>query len=377
MVFSQSYKMSRDGKRHPLSVSQVKQIAGRAGRYGLHAPTPRSDGNVSRSDTRPTSSPPGLVTSVMPKDLPFLRRTLSITPPPISTAIISPTSQSLLAASELVKPSHAQLGQGQRCQSYLVTLADAHRYTAQTLPWLRYSGFDTQDDSWEKIAVWLEEQEAKRKDLGAFDFDTVFLFFTAPLPLRDTGALAFCNALFRIYKEDLHVPIQRCLLEGLPDFEGGFIALLERSELALGLVEPVSTDESPSTDDRQISIPKDADKGSRLPSFALLLQKMETLHSALSMYVWLTYRRPTSFSGMAEAQDLMPRVQKVIEALLSRRAAVASKLNIHDMETQLHRAAPSLDIEYSRDYRTKRLLQDQRAVLFKGLQDAKRKRTSV
>src|SRR4051812_9539574 len=59
----------------PLSVSQVKQIAGRAGRFGLHN----------------SSSSGGVVTTLNAKDLPLLKTILPGDLPPVPRAVMDPT----------------------------------------------------------------------------------------------------------------------------------------------------------------------------------------------------------------------------------------------------------------------------------------------
>ncbi|KAF8548464.1 P-loop containing nucleoside triphosphate hydrolase protein [Imleria badia] len=71
VVFETLHKF--DGQeRRPLSISQIKQIAGRAGRYGLHG------------------QPGGFVTTLYKEDIPTLRRALATPAPPLSSAVLDP-----------------------------------------------------------------------------------------------------------------------------------------------------------------------------------------------------------------------------------------------------------------------------------------------
>lgn len=71
VVFETLHKF--DGQQtRPLSISQIKQIAGRAGRYGLHG------------------QPGGFVTTLHKEDIPTLCRALATPAPPLSCAILDP-----------------------------------------------------------------------------------------------------------------------------------------------------------------------------------------------------------------------------------------------------------------------------------------------
>ncbi|KAL2820487.1 P-loop containing nucleoside triphosphate hydrolase protein [Aspergillus cavernicola] len=68
-----------------LTTPEIKQIAGRAGRYRTAA-AQKSDGKSPRDD----GSNIGYVTSLEDVDLPFIRQAMTLEPPPLSTAGIAP-----------------------------------------------------------------------------------------------------------------------------------------------------------------------------------------------------------------------------------------------------------------------------------------------
>ncbi|KZS98803.1 hypothetical protein SISNIDRAFT_403778 [Sistotremastrum niveocremeum HHB9708] len=72
IVFAMLHKFN-GAERAPLPISQVKQIAGRAGRYGLHGDTPS----------------PGLATTFYPADLPWLKHAIDQPNKPLQRAIRS------------------------------------------------------------------------------------------------------------------------------------------------------------------------------------------------------------------------------------------------------------------------------------------------
>lgn len=69
-----------------LTVPEIKQIAGRAGRYRSAAADTRKD--AGSSDDGETNI--GLVTSLEDVDLPYIQQAMSIEPPPIPAAGIFP-----------------------------------------------------------------------------------------------------------------------------------------------------------------------------------------------------------------------------------------------------------------------------------------------
>lgn len=371
MVFSQAYKFT-DRKQVPLSITQVKQIAGRAGRYGLHKAVPKDGSDASTTEPQNMVSPPGLVTSLRAQDLPFLRRTLELDPPPLRAAFIHPSVAGLQSLSRHITTAdvYTRGGRDERERSYLITLLDAHRYTAQCPPWLRYSGNDKTMAGQEAVLLWAEDlaqasAAAEKTEITGgstpVDFQTQALFLNAPLPLRDDMGRPFCTSLYRRYVRDLVVPLQACLEEGLSNFHGGFAELLRASEAALAA--PYNADET-----EAVSLPEDGeDDGlkSPLPAFPDVLRLMELLHSLLGLYMWLSLRRPTSFPDAAEAMEMLPRTRYVLETLLNRRSNMSKALRLAFAPAP--QGTPEL-IEYNGQKATKEILRNQRDSLFKEVQ---------
>ena len=76
-----------DGQeRRSLSISQIKQIAGRAGRYGLHG------------------QPGGFVTTLHKDDIPTLRQALATPAPPLTYAVLDPPGHWMEDISQVLPP---------------------------------------------------------------------------------------------------------------------------------------------------------------------------------------------------------------------------------------------------------------------------------
>lgn len=169
-----------------LSVSQIKQIAGRAGRYGLHG------------------EPGGFVTTLHAHDLPMLRSVIPCQPDPIMFAGISPT----LAWAEGVLQA-LPMGTSHR------TLLEVAPYVSNVRPPCRAC-----------VPSKVEERsrfvETHAKHMKLYDR---LLIGGAPMNWRDPLAVEFAARLCQIYNEKIQVPILQALrvgpcLDALESVEG-------------------------------------------------------------------------------------------------------------------------------------------------------------
>lgn len=158
-----------------LSVSQIKQIAGRAGRYGLHG------------------EPGGFVTTLHAHDLPMLRSAIPCQPDPIMFAGVSPT---LVWAENVLQALPTDASHR--------TLLEVAPYVSNVRPPCRAF-----------IPSKIEERsrfvEAHVKHMKLYD---QLLIGGSPMNWQDFLAVQFMARICQIYSEKIRVPILQALQVG-------------------------------------------------------------------------------------------------------------------------------------------------------------------
>ena len=247
-----------------LGISDIKQIAGRAGRYRTAAQaqegteSDRSDTNldVVKSKDMLAKSPAsnlGLVTCLNEKDFPILKQAMQSEAPPLTSAGIFPPDSILLRFAKYFPPNTPF--------SYiLLRLHELSRLHS------RFHLCELVD----QIGIADFIQPVK----GLSTMDRI-QFCSAPVPLREPGF----DVIVRAYAE--------CVAEQ----RNG--SLLNIPQLNLEILD------APATRDRAY------------------LRKMETMHKALVLYLWLSYRFEGVFSSRPMAFYVKGLFEEKIEQVLS------------------------------------------------------------
>ncbi|KAI9886250.1 MAG: hypothetical protein M1823_001921 [Watsoniomyces obsoletus] len=243
----------------PLTVSEIKQIAGRAGRYRV-AGQQEKDGQFNSSDAVPSipPAPPsvGLVTTLSDQHLPIVRHALSAEAPPITTA-------GLLPSDEVMHRFAAYFPPDTPFSIVLQRIAELSQCHSQ------FRLCDLSDQMGIADAI----QEVK----GLSITDRI-VFCAAPVNLRQEMAEAILQELAQA------VAKQQVLT--LPDIEHLELEVLDQDE--------------------------------SLNRF--YLKKLEGLHSGLVLYLWLSYRYESIFTSRSLAFQVKGMVETRINNMLTRMA---------------------------------------------------------
>lgn len=232
-----------------LSVSQMKQIAGRAGRFGMHGVD---------------ETPGGFVTTLRAEDLPILRKTLQLKVPPLLYARITHTKNALADITPHL-PAHSS--------TETVYLANLH---AGKTPMHCRNAYPNQLST---ICEYLDQQ-------GHFTYSDRLLFVQAPFPWRDTSALDAITEFVAAYYDKMHVDVMGSLQHL------GYLDRLENAERAMN-----------SQDGRS--------NGRRFQHSKELLG-LETFHKILVVYMWLSYRNPVSYPSQDAVVELKERLERAL-----------------------------------------------------------------
>ncbi|KAI0713687.1 P-loop containing nucleoside triphosphate hydrolase protein [Earliella scabrosa] len=161
------------GSLRPLSVSQIKQIAGRAGRYGLH-----------QKDSV------GVVTTLHPGDLDLVRQALKSSSPPLQHARLQMNYQSF---SKIVRALPWE------CSG--ATIAEAYHYVSKMPPLFDFQGIVDLALAFKFIDGYVD----------TLTLQTRLLLQNAPCPWRDNFSVAGAKSLMDLYRDHFAVSIEKML----------------------------------------------------------------------------------------------------------------------------------------------------------------------
>ncbi|KAI0781523.1 P-loop containing nucleoside triphosphate hydrolase protein [Trametes elegans] len=240
------------GRSQPLSASQIKQIAGRAGRFGLHG-----DGD----------SPGGVVTTLHPNDLEYVRKCLK-----------APYDVIRYARVQIASPHYRNVVTTLPRGSSQMTVADAFHYISKMQPLFELQNVHELEQCFTFIDTFMD----------CLTVDGRLLVQNAPCPWRDSRVVAGATALMSIHREDLRVPVE---------------AVLQRSGLLGHLNTTLRLMESDSLD---------CDQKDLLD----MLAQLETIHKVIVFYLWYSYRQPVAFPDQAKAFKLRQLTEIAMDWIL-------------------------------------------------------------
>lgn len=238
----------------PISTSQLKQIAGRAGRYG-----------TSSEETG------GLATTLWPRDLDVVRKALEAPLVPITRAAIQPSSDALASFSTVLP----RLADGHRPRPLSMLLDDVS--TLSRIDSRSY--FLASLEQQLVIAPIVERASPASAKLSISERER---FSVAPANIRDERLMILLSHMVTAYASGNLIKFQ--------DVERG-----------LGMLDVLREVQDPSSRQR-------GDVNS--------LMILESLHRGMTLYLWLSFRFPLSFCARPEVEALKVEAEKAIDDCL-------------------------------------------------------------
>ncbi|KAL2159931.1 hypothetical protein VTH06DRAFT_2064 [Thermothelomyces fergusii] len=229
----------------PLNISEVRQIGGRAGRYRTAAQVTAGNGDASASPSTPA---PGLVTALDDEDLPMISDAFQKEAPPIRTAGIFPPPS-------VIERFHSYFPPRTPISFVLARLREMSRLAP------RFHLCDFTDVL--QIADIIQPFNLSVSDCC--------VFLNVPVNLRDPQQVRALEAF------------AKCVAEL------GSGRLLDFDVIDLEILDEVR----PTDHSAQVTY----------------LQRLESLHHTITMYLWLSYR----YQGVFQSQALAFKVKEMVE----------------------------------------------------------------
>lgn len=262
-----------------LRPSQVKQIAGRAGRFSAKGGTSTNAPDMDAPSTATVEAAHGEVLTLHEGDMPYLRRCMESSFSPIKRAVFKPLGDSLRGLASLV-PSNIGFP----------TLFGLSRALAAMNP-----NFDKGDQT-----SFLKVSEALEAVKG-LTFQHRKTFASCPVPHRDSNAITTLKEWATAHAAGREVDFRGWIRsQALSElFKSPELNPVSKSDVAEGSPRSISSD---------------------------MLGQLESVHRCLVGYLWLGCRLPQTFADMDACREWKSRVeQALLEGLKTARAPRAEQ----------------------------------------------------
>jgi ATP-dependent RNA helicase SUPV3L1/SUV3 len=266
----------------PLSLSQVKQIAGRAGRFGQQ----RKGEGEDESSPDEVAHPGGIVTTLHDADLPLLRAMMPLSLPSVSRAVLELPAKGLAQLAPLL-PSHTSFNE----------LMGHFEALAKLPPLTVLSSVSHREP--------LAEVVGKYRDV--LTLSECIQFGLAPVNHRDPKVLSIFEGILKGYAEEMEVRLESVLAPTT------LVKMLKTVEETLAALPPLPPHLG-------IYRPYLAP-----PITIAAIPLLESLHKALVLYIWLSFRFELAFPDRELAAAYKERTEKTLEICLERMPGVRQK----------------------------------------------------
>ncbi|GAA5873176.1 hypothetical protein JCM3774_000072 [Rhodotorula dairenensis] len=291
IVFESLHKW--DGRQEiRLPTPQIKQIAGRAGRYGVHTPVSPSapDLDPAEEETASAAAEGGVLgeaTTLDAVDLPILQDAMQQPTVQVTRASLSAPFDSFKALFALLPPT-----------TPLSRIFALSRAITRTKPHYRATGTVQLGEVGDKIAA-----------VEPLTFFERYTFGLAPVNTRDALVV---DTLVRF--AEAYARGEKILMEQW-GAEMGIYDLLDRVADAAQQQQKLARADAPSS---PAWTPATLLTRRQAAVFTPhMLQSLESYHRCLTLYLWLSYRLAPIFCDQAAARQLRTRVEKAIETALA------------------------------------------------------------